>query len=632
MSSINGLTVAMVQMEIAKSPQENAARFIERARQAATEGADIIVGSEMMLAPYIRGDSYEDDEFVGSMEDAIGLIQARSQTINAVLIFGAIGRGPEGSVGEDGRLRKYNAAYVFHKGRLVCNDAGSPFAKKALLPNYRIFDDARYFYSLRAEAEEANQSLDELLKPFSVTIRGIGYKLGVMLCEDMWDGDYTAKPAIALLGNGADILINLSCSNWSWQKNRKRDQVIKTICEKTALPFVYVNNVGCQNNGKNFITFDGASTMYHDTGDIVAMCRPYEEEVSLVTLKRGLPTLVREEADDIAQMFTAIEVASRGFLKTLPLSVQNKVVIGVSGGIDSANSVAFFAHLLGSDKVLAVNMPYKHFNSEETKDDARSLCERLGVDYRVFPIDALVDELAKMPVGILPGTPQHKTAQAIARMNVLAATASQVGGFFTCNANWTEIFFGYGTLNGDMRGTFAPWMNCLKQDMYRLADHMNRVVFGREVIPQTIIDRPPMDELTAVGAGERKDPFDYGSVTENGYHDQMVRAVVAFRRGPEWFIDQYLNGTLESALKLSSGRLNELFPDGRTWFEDLVRCFRLYEAAVFKRIQSVPGPLVDKRTFGWDFRESIGVGFETERFKYLAAELKRIDYLPYTTK
>ena len=626
------LNVAMVQMDIANDLQENARLFLDDARTAVAYGADIVVGSEMMLAPYLRGDSYEDDEYVRAMWRAVRKISAESKRIDAVLIFGGIGFDTDKkAVGQDGRTRKYNAAFVAQHGKLIQNRAGLNFAIKTLLPNYRIFDDSRHFISLRTVAEEQNIRTEALLQPFVVSVRGVEYQLGVMLCEDMWDDDYCVKPAQALKENGADILINLSCSNWSWQKNAKRDRVIKKICVETGLPFVYVNNVGVQNNGKNFITFDGASTVYDSGGSIVAMCEPYIEHLCVVDVFASSLPLTRVESSDVAQMFAAIEVASLGFIKTQPTHL-NKVVIGVSGGIDSALSVAFFAHLLGPENVIGVNMPYKHYNADETKDDAKLLCENLGVEYRICPIDDIVDATAAL-AGATPGMGSHKTIQATARLQVLAGIGATENAWFPCNANWTETFFGYGTLNGDMRGVFAPWMNCLKQDIFRLAHFMNRDLYGREVIPQSIIDRAPMDELTAEGGGERKDPFNYGSVTENGYHDQMVRAVIAFRRGPAWFVEQYLNGTLEQELQLPQGKLNVYFEsDGKKFLADLERCFKLYQAAVFKRVQSVPGALVDKRTFGWDFRESIGTWFDTAVYLKACKKLEAAGFPPYQSK
>lgn len=614
--------IAMVQRAILNAPRENVEAFLREARKAVAQGADIVVGSEMMLTPYVSGDRYEDDDFIREMWAGAQYIAERSATIGAVLVFGGIGIDSDRSkVGEDGRRRKYNAGFVAQGGRLIGNGTGLPFAVKTLMPNYRIFDDARHFFDLRKVGEERGVELEQLLRPFPVTIRGEEYQLGVMLCEDMWDGDYAVKPARSLKANGADVLINLSASNWSWRKNQKRDQIVADICRETGLWFVYVNNVGCQNNGKNFITFDGASTVYNEAGEIVALAKRYAEETMVVEIGSTLVSLVRKTQPDVAELYEALVVATQGFLDTLPNGAKKKVVIGVSGGMDSALSVAFFAKVMGPEKVVAVNLPYGTFNSKETKDDAEELCRRLGVEYRVVSIDTIVDATAHA-TGIEPGTSQHKTVQAIARMNVLAGTAGQECGFFTSNANWTEIAFGYGTLNGDLRGTFAPWMNCLKQDVYRLANYLNREVYGKEVIPESIFVRPPMDELTAPGAGVRSDPFDYGNVSENGYHDQMVRAIVAFRRSPEWFVREYLAGTLEAELQLPKGKVAKLFPHDGAWLADLERCFASFHSAIFKRVQSVPGPLVDKRSFGWDYRESVLGGVKTERYQTLVAQLR----------
>jgi NAD+ synthase (glutamine-hydrolysing) len=620
------LKIAMVQMDIANSPMENADRFLEKAREAVAQGADIIVGSEMMLAPYLRGDSYEEEGFVRDMWRAASYIRAESKRIDAVLIFGGIGLDTDAdAVGQDGRIRKYNAAFVAQGGKLVQNRAGLNFAIKTLLPDYRIFDDNRHFTSLRTVAEETGVRTEALLQPFPVTIRDHEYELGVMLCEDMWDMDYTVKPAEALCKNGAEILINLSASNWSWQKNAKRDRVIKAICQEYGRPFVYVNNVGCQNNGKNYITFDGASTVYNVDGDIVAMCTPWEEDLQVVDVMENLPVCVRGRLSDVAEMYIAIQVATQGYVNTLPKHL-HKVVIGVSGGMDSALSVAFFAQLLGPDSVIGVNMPYKHYNADETKDDARLLCERLGVEYRVEPIDDIVDATAKAS-GAVPGTGPHKTIQATSRLQVLVGIAATENAWFPCNANMTEIFYGYGTLNGDLRGDFSPWGNCLKQDVYRLADYMNKYIFKSEVIPQSIIDRQPMDELVEAGVGTRGDPFQYGSVTENGYHDQFVRAHVVFRHGPDWFVEQYLAGSLEHELMLKAGALNTLFPTKEEWLSDLERCFSLFYANIRKHVQSVPMPLLDKRSFGWDLRESVGVQYETGRYTKLKLKLLSLDSL-----
>ncbi len=614
----DGLTIAMLQTEIKADPLANAKRILKRANRAVTRGADIVVGSEMMLSHYVSGDRYEDDAFIAEVTHAVSYIASAWQH-EAVLIIGGIATGLPGQVGEDGRLRKYNAAFVIQNGVCIQNQAGLPFATKSLLPNYRIFDDARHFFSLRQLAMERGMPVSALLQPFRVTVRNRTLNLGVMLCEDMWDSDYALKPARHLTDHGADILINLSCSPWSWQKNRKRDQVVRDICQKTGVPFIYVNNVGVQNNGKNFIVFDGASTAYDHTGNIIKLTQRYQGATQLVTLRAEAQVLQRGEQPDEAELYQAIMVATRGYVATLPSDLARRVVIGVSGGIDSALSVAFFAKVLGHENVIAVNLPYGDYNAKETKDDAAELCRRLQVAYRVIPIDELVDTLCK-ETNVRPGSAQHKTVQATTRLQVLAAVASQEHAFLSCNANMTEIAFGYGTLNGDLRGTFAPWLNCLKQDVYRLADYLNRVVYQREVIPESIINRPPMDELTAAH-GERHDPFHYGSLDYNGYHDQMVRALVAFRRSPEWFLEQYIADSLEAELRLPTGTLQHHFPTPADFVADLERCVTLFHASVFKRVQSVPGPLVDKRSFGWDLRESVAPWVKTQRYQALRKEV-----------
>ncbi len=612
---VNGLRIGMIQMSSIDNPIDAANAFIAKAKQLARRGVDIIVGSEMQLTHYVSGDRYELDEFISEMYQAHQMILVASKEIDAVLIYGGIGLSHVSSdVGEDGRQRKYNAAFVVQNGVQIKNDAGLPFAIKVLHPNYRIFDDARHFFCLRKLAMEMGVQLSDLLKPFTVTIRGRQVKLGVLLCEDAWHDDYAQKPAIILAQNGADILFDLSCSNWSWQKNRKRDQVIGDICRQTGLWCVYVNNVGVQNNGKNFITFDGASTIYNPGGEIVAMYRLYEDQASVVKLLDSLRPKKRTEVEDVEQMFTAVAVATKAFIATLPQRLR-KCIIAVSGGKDSSAALALMVHLLGAENVLAVTMPMDGYTSAETKNDAVVLCEALGVECLVVPIGAMV-EVKAAAIGAVPESGPYKTVQAIERMSTLAGLGAAKGYFFTSNANMTESAFGYGTLNADLRGVFAPWGNCLAQDVYRILDFMNQTIFDGK-IPQSIIDRAPSDELSS---DQSPDPFHYGHVGYNGYHDQMVRAIVAFRRGKEWFVDRYVDGTLEQEMQLPKGVIDDHFPTAELWLEDLNRCFKLYHAAFFKRVQSVPCPLVDKRSFGWDLREPILAEVETTRFRRLVCQ------------
>jgi len=611
-------------------PDINVPRIIKESIAAAKCGVNVIVFPEMCVSGYLLGDKFNSNGFALDIMRYNHMIVAVLAAYNIVVIFGSFAVDTT-KVNENGRYRKYNAAFVAQKGRLIANDVGLSHAIKTLFPNYRIFDDARYFFCLRKYAMETKRKLKALLKPFTVTINGQCVKLGVMLCEDMWDIDYAQKPARILKKNGADILINLSASNWSWQKNRKRHEVVRDLIRQVQLPMLYVNNVGCQNNGKNFIPFDGSSTMYNACGQIVHICNMYQDKVVDVTLEDSLPEVQVPVVDDVAQMYLAIKQDTLGYFRTTLPQYAKKIVIGLSGGMDSALSAAFFVRLFGADRVILVNMPYKDYNSTETRGIAKTIAENLGVtDYRVVSIDAMVDADASTN-GVAEGTSQHKSIQATMRLKVLATIASKVGGTFICNANKTEIAFGYGTLLGDLRGYFAPWMDALKGEVYQLADYMNRVVYGRTVIPEECFTIEPMDELVKGGSGVvRKDPFDYGHVHTIGYHDAMVRSLTELQKEPEWFLEQYMAGTLEKTMLLPEGKIAELFSTPEAFILDLKEKMGMFIGAIHKRVQSVPGAHFSRASFGWDFREYLQVvasdnqelaPYYSLRFKELEAEL-----------
>jgi NAD+ synthase (glutamine-hydrolysing) len=600
------LTYALGQIDVVPGrPDSNSARIIKEAIAAAARGVQVIVFPEMCVSGYLLGDKFNSASFADDIAVYNQRIVDALAGYDIVVIFGtfAIDRT---KVNENGRYRMYNVAIVAHKGEVIQNDAGLPYAIKSLLPNYRIFDDARYFTCLRKLAMEMEVSLKDVLKPFSVTIDGVLYKLGVMLCEDMWDIDYSQKPAEILASNGAETIINLSASNWSWRKNAKRHQVVKDLVAKIGLPFIYVNNVGSQNNGKNFVPFDGSSTVYSAEGNIVCLCEMYADQVQSFTLTADAPTVQQPASDDVAEMFAAIKADTLGFLRTAYPKHRQKVIIGLSGGMDSMLSAAFFTHLLGPENVVVVNLPYQDYNSAETKSIAQKGVSNLGLKLRVVPIDDMVSAYCQTN-NIKEGTPQHKTAQASMRYQVLAAIASQEGGLIISNGNKTELAFGYATLIGDLRGYFAPWVDCVKGEVYQLADYINREVFGWEVIPKECFDIAPMDELTKTGAGERSDPFDYGHINRVGYHDAMVRSLTEVHAGPDWFLAAYLDGTLEQKMLLSKGRLQELFPTVEAFIADLEAKLLMFSGAIHKRVQSVPGAHFSRSSFGWDFREYLPV-------------------------
>lgn len=615
MRKINGLKIALCQMKVAPGrPDLNADYICQEIRQAKEAGADIIVFPEMAVTGYLIGDLYEDISFIEDVQRCNEVIRLAT-SIGIVAIFGSVEMPGRERRGEDGRMRIQNAVMIAQDGRWIGKTV------KFLQPNYRIFDDDRHFYSLRKVREEYIEleaakcghydqedcDLDCYFNPFILDIGERLLTIGAIICEDMWHSDYHYNPAKVLAGNGAEIIFNLSASPWTWQKNRKRHRVVKDLLSECHVPLVYVNNTGIQNNGKNIIIFDGSSTVYDRQGERIYSVPAYQSGTFHFTMSDDADILMDEKQDDTTELYQAIKCAISEFIQNLPTSMR-RVIIGLSGGIDSALSLALFTDILGPDNVIAVNMP-SYFNSRQTRAIAKQMADNLGVRYEVRPIGEIVEAIAKT-TGTKPDTPSFANIMARTRMEVLAAMAQDNDCVYIANWNKIEAAFGYGTLYGDMAGFMAPLGDLTKREVYQLAEYLNRTVFRREVIPQACFDLAPSAELKE----NQTDPFDYGHLRQRGYHDEMVRAFVEFRRNPEWFLSLYLDGNLEKELLLPPGRIKELFVRPADFVRDLERSWGLFFGSYFKRVQSAPIPIVSKRAFGYDLRESILSPHLTRRY------------------
>ena len=603
-----GLKISLCQMKVLPGrPDINIAYIADEIKEAISREVDIILFPEMATTGYFIGDLYENDAFLRDVSYLErGIREATVGGITAILGTPVL---LQKSKGEDGRTRLLNAGVIYANGKYVGH------AAKTLQPNYRIFDDDRHFYSGRKIALEKRTWPEEEINPFSLTMKdGREVRLGLILCEDMWHESYPLNPTEILAEKGADIVCNLSASPWTWQKNRKRHEVVKEISKKSRVPFLYVNNAGIQNTGKNIIIFDGSSTAYNAGGEIIFQVPAYAEGSYDLEFKAKMKVLPAEQGNDTKELYLAMRAAITGFFVGLPPEKQ-KMILGLSGGIDSSLSAALYTDALGKENVIGINMPSK-FSSGETQDLARALAENLGVAYEVRPIQGAVDAISAAS-GAKPDTLAYENIQARARMEILAARAQELGCLFSANWNKVEAAFGYGTLYGDMAGALALIGDLVKREVYQLADYMNREVFRREVIPGKCFEIAPTAELRL----NQKDPFDYGKIEWRGYHDEMVRAFTEFRRDPEWLLLNYKNGLLEKELMLEEGRIKKLFPTSGRFIHDLEKQWRAFHLAYFKRIQGPPIPIVSKRAFGTDLRESSLSPHFTRRYFELKADL-----------
>lgn len=603
-----GLKIDLCQMNVVPGrPDLNAAYIAGEIRAAAGRGVDIIVFPELAVTGYFIGDVFENEGFLRDVSRWNDVIrQATSVGITAIVGTTALAVGKSG---EDGWQRLGNAAVVYSNGRYINH------VLKTLQPNYRIFDDDRHFYSTRKQALERRREPEDLLEPLTLKLKGNRVvRIGVMLCEDMWHEHYPVNPAKVLAEKGADILFNLSASPWTWQKNRKRHQVVEKLLQDCKVPFVYVNNSGIQNTGKNIVIFDGSSTVYNGHGQPAFQVPAYAQGSHDFVISDRMPALEKTEQDDAKELYQALKCGITEFFSALPPD-RRRMLIGLSGGIDSALAAAMYVDALGKQNVIGVNMPSK-FSSTKTRELARTLAENLGIAYEIKPIQDIVDTLAER-TGVAEGSLAYENIQARVRMEILAGMAQERNCLFSANWNKVEAAFGYGTLYADMAGALAFEGDLIKREVYQVGDYLNRVVCGRPVIPEGIFTVKPSAELRE----KQSDPFDYGNLAGRGYHDEMVRAFTEFRREPEWFLQLYLACTLEKELILEPGRLKNLFPTSRHFIHDLEKHWRQFFGAYFKRIQGPPVLIVSRRAFGTDLRESMLSPHFTERYYELRAEI-----------
>ena len=604
------LRICLAQMEVVPGDiQGNKGKVLSCIEKAKTDKAEVVVLSELCLTGYLIGDMWERQSFLNESYDALKEVQEASQGI--IVVIGNI-KTDGYSKNKDGRIRKYNTCFVMQDRVMLV------MVNKSLLPMYREFDDGRHFYSFLEQLFDAavttdafslnKKTLKKQFTPKLTTKNGI--KVGMLICEDVWSDDYTVSPADMLYANGADVIVNISCSPYTQGKNDKRNRVFSKHAKKYGRVMVYVNNVGCQNNGKTIYAFDGNSCIYDRNGDQLNPYEPFTEgcETFEIDVDEAFGDKSYSAAGEgIEMIYKAHVYGVKKFMEQIGIK---RVVIGLSGGIDSAVVAALMTDILPAQDVMGVNMP-SEFNSELTKGSAARLAKNLGCQYKVIPIQESVDltrrQLVDAGIEFKDDAARDfafENVQARDRSSrILAAVASVFGGAFTCNANKSEATVGYTTFNGDLAGFCAIIGDLWKGQVYEMGRYYNKTHNSK--IPEEIFKVKPSAEL-----GKHQDVTkDLGDPLVYPYHDKLFASwTERWQRAiPEDNLRWFEEGSLTEELGYGdeSGPLEQLFPDVEAFMADLERWWKCYQGlGIAKRTQAPSVFCTSRRGFGHDLRES----------------------------
>jgi len=513
----------------------NSEKLVSAYERAVREGAELCVGSELGLCGYPPRDLLNRRDFVESHERALREVAKRVGKVP--LLIG----GTEKTNQKTGRPL-YNTAFLVEKGKTRA------VARKILLPTYDVFDEDRYF--------EAGDKVG--------SVRIAGKRVGVTICEDIWNDEdlwperrYRIDPVRELAKKGMDLLINLSASPWNIGKEKVRYRLLAEVAKREKIPVIHVNQVG----GNDELVFDGRSLGVGAKGGLLARGAAFMEDVKVVDIggKEEKPIWAVDEE----QVFQALVLGTRDYLQKCGFQ---EVVLGLSGGIDSALVAVVAAEALGKDKVLGVAMPSR-FSSAGSVADAEALAKRLGIRYKEIPIE---DTFAAMLRSIAParegrsGGLTEENLQSRIRGMTLMAISNDSGRLLLTTGNKSEMAVGYCTLYGDMCGALAVIADVPKTLVYRISRWINR---EQEIIPKNSIEKAPSAEL-------RPDQKDQDSLPPYEELDRILESYVVNE------------GSIQGMVKKGISKVLA---------EEMVRKIDISE---YKRRQAAPGLKVTTKAFG----------------------------------
>ena len=527
--------------------------FADKAKE---RSCDLVVFSELVITGYPPRDLLEKKNFIDANTDCLNKLV---KTIKGIgVICGFVDGSSEG---EGNPLA--NAAVLFEDGDILHK------VKKRLLPTYDIFDERRYF-------EPGTEC-----KSFAYK----GHQIGVTICEDVWnDKDifnkriYPFDPLEMMINDGANLLINISASPFFVGKQEFRRHMLGSIAHKYKTPLIYANQVG----GNDSVLFDGISAAFGRRGRVIARACDFDEDLVTVQLKSERGELHSVSGSETESILKALMMGTRDYVSKCGFA---KVVVGLSGGIDSALTAWIAAMALGQENVLAVFMPSK-YTSKDNYADTEKLSQNLGIKLTHVPIDDIFkDFLRLLPQSFDESSPgvTEQNIQARIRGAILMAFSNKQGALLLSTGNKSELAVGYCTLYGDMSGGLAVISDVPKTEVYKLAHFINK---DREHIPARIIHKAPSAELKP-GQKDQDDLPPYEIL------DPILKGYIEDLKGPDDLVRMGFDKSLVGDVILRVDR-NE-----------------------YKRHQAAPGLKVTSKAFGYGRRYPIAQGFSNNLIKKL---------------
>lgn len=545
-----GLKIALSQVNpVVGDLMGNEALILADYARAAEAGCNVVVFTELTITGYPPEDLLLKSAFVQHNRDVMHRIAAQTGACAAVVGF---------VHAEEGAL--YNAAAVCVNGEVV------GVYKKMLLPNYAVFDEERYFMPGPAMANGAPAGMFEIN----------GVQVGVSVCEDIW---FANGPVAAQAANGARVLLNLNGSPFHDGKHVAREDMLKERAAQTGSTIVYVNQVGAQDE----LIFDGSSVVITAAGDVACRLKSFESDFAIIDVAADgsvVPSRIESFDVDLDRVYNALVIGTRDYVRKNGFS---SVVIGLSGGIDSSIIAAIAVDALGAENVHGVAMPSR-YSSQGSLDDAEQLARTLGIDYRVISIEpAFTAYLQMLQPSFVNREPDltEENLQSRCRGMTLMALSNKFGWMVLTTGNKSEMAVGYFTIYGDSAGGYAPIKDVLKTHVFALCRRINDRT-GKEIIPETVINKPPSAEL-------RPDQRDDQSLPAYEDLDPILRH----------YIDDDLT-------------VPEIIARG---FDAAVvaRIARLVDVNEYKRRQCAPGVRISTKAFGKDRRMPITNGYRSDR-------------------